>query len=95
MSPSLTYDAVVLGAGVAGLTAAARLAEGGARVCVLAKGVGSTHLAPGTVDVLGYVPERVDEPAGALPGFIAAHPVDISGPSGFYFFARDFRSSGM
>jgi glycerol-3-phosphate dehydrogenase subunit B len=74
MSPSLHYDAVVLGAGVAGLTAAARLAEGGARVCVLAKGVGSTHLAPGTVDVLGYGPERVDEPAGALPGFVAAHP---------------------
>ena len=60
MRPSLTYDAVVLGAGVAGLTAAARLAEGGAKVCVLAKGVGSTHLAPGTVDVLGYDPGRVE-----------------------------------
>lgn len=74
MSPSLHYDAVVLGAGVAGLTAAARLAEGGARVCVLAKGVGSTHLAPGTIGVLGYDPERVEKPADALPGFIAAHP---------------------
>ena len=74
MNPSLHYDAVVLGAGVAGLTAATRLAEGGARVCVLAKGVGSTHLAPGTVDVLGYGPDRVDEPARALPGFIADHP---------------------
>jgi glycerol-3-phosphate dehydrogenase subunit B len=74
MSPALTYDAVVLGAGVAGLTAAARLAEGGARVCVLAKGVGSTHLAPGTVDVLGYSPDRVEEPAGALPPFISDHP---------------------
>ena len=74
MSSSLHYDAVVLGAGVAGLTAAARLAEGGARVCVLAKGVGSTHLAPGTVGVLGYDPERVEKPADALPGFTAAHP---------------------
>ena len=62
MRPSLTYDAVVLGAGVAGLSAAARLAEGGAKVCVLAKGVGSTHLAPGTVDVLGYDPGRVEDP---------------------------------
>ena len=43
----LHYDAVVIGAGTAGLVAGARLAEGGARVCVLAKGVGSTHLAPG------------------------------------------------
>jgi glycerol-3-phosphate dehydrogenase subunit B len=72
--PALSYDAVVLGAGVAGLTAATRLAEGGARVCVLAKGVGSTHLAPGTIDVLGYAPERVDAPGAKLAGFIAAHP---------------------
>ena len=53
----LHFDAVVIGAGTAGLVAGARLAEGGARVCVLAKGVGSTHLAPGTIDVLGYAPE--------------------------------------
>src|SRR6202008_3430697 len=50
----LHYDAVVIGAGTAGLVAGARLAEGGARVCVLAKGIGSTHLAPATIDVLGY-----------------------------------------
>lgn len=74
MTSSLHYDAVVLGVGVAGLTAAIRLAEGGARVCVLAKGVGSTHLAPGTVDVLGYRPERVEHPAAALPEFVGAHP---------------------
>src|SRR5438270_2400241 len=74
MSASLRYDAVVLGAGVAGLTAATRLAEGGAHVCVLGKGVGSTHLAPGTVDVLGYAPDRVEEPARAISGFIAEHP---------------------
>ncbi len=74
MTRSLTYDAIVLGAGVAGLTAATRLAEDGARVCVLAKGVGSTHLAPGTVDVLGYDPARVEKPAEALPRFVADHP---------------------
>ena len=71
----MRYDAVVIGAGVAGLTAATRLAEGGARVCVLAKGVGSTHLAPGTVDVLGYDDgARVESPALALPEFVSAHP---------------------
>jgi glycerol-3-phosphate dehydrogenase subunit B len=74
MSPALTYDAVVLGAGVAGLTTATCLAERGARVCVVAKGIGSTHLAPGTIDVLGRDPELVEEPAAALPGFVAAHP---------------------
>ncbi len=71
---SLNYDAVVVGTGVAGLTAAARLAEGGAKVCLLAKGYGSTHLAPGTIDVLGYDPQLVESPAEALPGFVAAHP---------------------
>jgi glycerol-3-phosphate dehydrogenase subunit B len=70
----LHFDAVVIGAGTAGLTAATRLAERGARVCVLAKGIGSTHLAPGTVDVLGYAPELVEEPARALSELVAARP---------------------
>jgi glycerol-3-phosphate dehydrogenase subunit B len=74
MRPNLHFDVVVIGAGVAGLTAATRLAQSGASVCVLAKGVGSTHLAPGTVDVLGYDPERVSSPAEALPAFVEAHP---------------------
>jgi glycerol-3-phosphate dehydrogenase subunit B len=74
MRSELHFDAVVIGAGVAGLVAATRLAEGGARVCVLAKGVGSTHLAPGTIDVLGYAPERVDEPGRALADLAAARP---------------------
>ena len=74
MSTSLQYDVVVLGCGVAGLTAAVQLAEGGARVAVLAKGVGSTHLAPGTVDVLGHDPKLVEQPRSALADFVSAHP---------------------
>jgi glycerol-3-phosphate dehydrogenase subunit B len=74
MRGELHYDAVVIGAGTAGLVAGARLAEGGARVCVLAKGIGSTHLAPGTVDVLGYAPERVSSPAAGLEELASARP---------------------
>jgi glycerol-3-phosphate dehydrogenase subunit B len=74
MRGELHFDAVVIGAGTAGLTAATRLAEGGARVCVLAKGIGSTHLAPGTVDVLGHAPDLVHEPARALSDLVAARP---------------------
>jgi glycerol-3-phosphate dehydrogenase subunit B len=71
----MRYDVVVIGAGVAGLTAGARLAENGARVCVIAKGIGSTHLAPGTVDVLGHDDGgRVESPVSALPGFVSRHP---------------------
>jgi glycerol-3-phosphate dehydrogenase subunit B len=68
------YDLVVIGAGTAGLVAATRLAEAGAEVCVVAKGVGSTHLAPGTIDVLGYSPERVDSPVAGIAELVAARP---------------------
>lgn len=67
-------DVVVVGAGLAGLTAAVRLAEAGLRVVTVAKGLGSIRLSPATIDILGYQPERVDDPAAALPGFVASHP---------------------
>jgi glycerol-3-phosphate dehydrogenase subunit B len=70
----MTYDIVVIGAGLAGLTAALRLAEQGQRVLVVATGVGGTHLAPATIDVLGYADGPVESPARALPDFVAAHP---------------------
>jgi glycerol-3-phosphate dehydrogenase subunit B len=70
----VTYDTVVIGAGLAGLTAALRLAEEGQRVLVVAKGVGATHLAPATIDVLGYHEGTVTSPARALPAFTAANP---------------------
>jgi glycerol-3-phosphate dehydrogenase subunit B len=72
--PGTSYDTVVIGAGLAGLTSAMRLADEGQRVAVLAKGVGATHLAPATIDVLGYVDGPVDSPARALADFIAANP---------------------
>jgi glycerol-3-phosphate dehydrogenase subunit B len=79
------HDVVVVGAGVAGLSAAVRLAEQGARVLVLAKGVGATHLSPVTIDVLGYAPERVDRPLEALGAWLAQrpdHPYGLVGTDG-------------
>jgi glycerol-3-phosphate dehydrogenase subunit B len=73
------HDVVVIGIGLAGLTAATRLAESGARVLVLAKGVGATHLSPCTIDVLGYAPERVDRPAEALSRLGEGHPYSLVG----------------
>lgn len=70
----MTSDVIVIGTGLAGLTAALRLAEGGLRVVLVAKGVGGTHLGGGTIDVLGYAPERVESPVSALPAFTSAHP---------------------
>jgi len=76
------HDVIVAGAGLAGLTAAVRLAEGGAGVLVLAKGVGSTHLSPCTIDVLGYAPDRVERPGEALGRLDGSHPYAAVGRDG-------------
>ena len=76
------HDVIVAGIGLAGLTAATRLAEQGARVLVLAKGVGATHLSPCTVDVLGYAPERVERPGEALARLGDEHPYAAVGHEG-------------
>jgi glycerol-3-phosphate dehydrogenase subunit B len=68
------FDVLVVGTGLAGLTAAVRLAQSGARVRVLAKGVGATHLGGGAIDVLGYAPERIGRPGEALAAFVAERP---------------------
>jgi len=70
MSP----EAVIVGAGLAGLTAGVRLAEAGLRTTLVAKGPGATHLAPATIDVLGYTPDLVERPAAAFPSFAAERP---------------------
>jgi glycerol-3-phosphate dehydrogenase subunit B len=72
----MKHDVVVIGAGLAGLTAAVRLAENGRSVLVLAKGVGATHLAPPTIDVLGYSDdgEVVESPRRALSAVAARAP---------------------
>ena len=74
----MSYDTVVIGAGLAGLTAALRLTERGQRVLIVARGVGATHLAPATVDVLGYLGGvRVESPLASLPALLAGaahHP---------------------
>jgi glycerol-3-phosphate dehydrogenase subunit B len=66
--------AVVVGAGLAGLVAGIRLAQGGMDVTVVAKGAGSLHLSPGTIDVLGYAPDRIDEPAPAIARLVDERP---------------------
>jgi len=70
----VSHDTIVIGTGMAGLVAAVRLAQSGARVLVLAKGVGSTHLCPSTIDVLGYGPQRIERPGEALAAHVEANP---------------------
>ncbi|HWH93282.1 MAG TPA: glycerol-3-phosphate dehydrogenase subunit GlpB [Baekduia sp.] len=89
------HDVVVVGTGLAGLTAAVRLAEDGARVLVVAKGIGATHLSPVTIDVLGYAPQRVERPVDALGPLLDArpdHPYRLVGAAGVSAAAAWFKA---
>src|SRR5207247_670684 len=41
---------------------------------LVGKGRGARHLAPATIDVLGYAPDLVERPAAALSSFVAERP---------------------
>ncbi len=75
-------DLLVIGAGLAGLSAAAIAAAAGLRVRVVAKGLGSLHWGAGTVDVLGYLPagdDPVVAPLAALDQLPDDHPYRLAG----------------
>lgn len=70
---------VVIGAGLAGLTAAVRLLEAGVEVTLVSKGPGGLQLSQGTIDILGYAPERVSAPLEALGSLPDDHPYSLLG----------------
>lgn len=72
---------VVIGAGLAGLTAALRLARAGARVTLATKGPGGLQLSQGTIDILGYSPERVRAPSTPSRNSQTITPTTRSGPT--------------
>ena len=74
-------NAVVIGAGLSGLVAAIRLARAGRTVTLLTKGLGGLQLSQGTIDVLGYAPERVETPIDATASLPATHPYRVLGPA--------------
>lgn len=67
-------DVVVVGAGLAGLVSAIRLARAGKSVTLVTKGLGGIQLGQGTLDVLGYDIQKVAEPLVSLAAFGRAHP---------------------
>lgn len=67
-------NVVVIGAGVAGLVSAIKLRREGCDVTLLTKGIGGLQLSQGTVDVLGYEPERVMRPFDQLGDYAAKNP---------------------
>ena len=61
-------EVIVIGAGPAGLLAAWVARQRGAKVCVLASGIGTTHISPGWIQVLN------ESPGVSRESWIAAHP---------------------
>ncbi len=75
-------DLLVIGAGLAGLSAAITAAKAGWQVRVIAKGMGVTHWHAGTVDVLGYLPatdQRVQTPLATSQTLAPQHPYRLLG----------------
>lgn len=72
--------AVVIGSGLAGMTAACRLLEHGVQVTLIAKGPGGMALSQGSVDVLGYRGgARVSSPLEELGALPPTHPYHLLG----------------
>jgi glycerol-3-phosphate dehydrogenase subunit B len=80
-------DILVIGAGPAGLLAASVASARGARVRVLAAGIGTTHLSPGWIGVLNTNDDPSASPdrdlAGALERWIPEHPEHPYALTGF------------
>lgn len=65
---------VVIGGGLAGLSAALWLDAQNEPTTLVSFGLGGLTLSSGTIDVMGYAPERVAEPLAALEQVGAGHP---------------------
>ncbi len=80
------YDAVVVGAGAMGLTAAVRLAQSGRRTVLIARGPGSLNISPATIDspldadVRQWLLETIAD--GALPGYAYGEAGTLPTPLG-------------
>ena len=86
---STQNDVLVVGAGLAGLTAVWQLATQQKKVRLVSKGWGATHWHSGCLDVLGYYPidegQPVESPGVTLAKLVAdqpQHPYALVGVSG-------------
>ena len=67
------FDLIVIGTGLAGLTAARTAIGMGAKVLIVGRGMGALTLFGNTVDLLGEIPPET-EMAEGMTHWIAAHP---------------------
>ena len=73
-------DIVVVGSGLAGMSAALTAAQNGKRVTLLTHGAGTLAISSGCIDVLGYVNgHRVADPFEGMEELPAEHPYSLIG----------------
>ena len=73
-------DIVVVGSGLAGMSAALTAAQSGKSVTLLTHGAGTLAISSGCIDVLGYVNgKRVADPFEAMEELPAEHPYSLIG----------------
>mgnify|MGYP002626529315 CR=1 FL=1 len=76
----LTSDVLVIGAGIAGLTAALAAAQQGCSVKLVGAGSGSYAISSGCIDLLGQIKGNlIQDPWSALPTLDAKHPYRLLG----------------
>ena len=73
-------DIVVVGSGLAGMSAALTAAQSGKSVTLLTHGVGTLAISSGCIDVLGYHDgARVEDPFESMSALAPTHPYSLSG----------------
>ena len=72
----MKFDTVIIGAGLAGITAAIRLAEEGKNVGLVSAGRSSMHFNSGALGLLGFDTDHhpVDDVPTALVSLLPDHP---------------------
>lgn len=72
----MTYDCIIIGGGLAGLTCGIRCLEAGLKTIIISDGMNALHFSSGSLDVIGYDPKKkvVTEPFSYLPRFLKANP---------------------
>lgn len=72
----MTYDCIIVGAGLSGLTCGIKLASEGVRTVIFSSGRNALHFSSGSIDLLGYDKNNspVREPLDYLPEFLKENP---------------------
>lgn len=99
----MRYDCIIIGAGVAGLTAGIRCAKEGLHTAIISSGMSALHFSSGSIDLLGYrdntVVYKPFEAIDQLTGTIAQHPYTKCGKpliiEALLFFKQECELQGL